>query len=154
MPRPMTFCRQTRACSPRTSMNFGKFPYRVHLHLHSQKYCSPLKCLQSGSWLYHTVFPFPQVERGLIRSIRPSMMSLSKPTMTMPSLPATSSKQPSPLQHYSVNHHLLSYFHSIAEFMAYRWADVLGSMAFTPVKNDMIGNIKVSMHLRPTLSQF
>ena len=28
------------------------------------------------------------------------------------------------------------------------WTDVLGSMAFTPVKNDMVGNIKV-LHLAP-----
>lgn len=33
---------------------------------------------------------------------------------------------------------------SLEECQAYTWADVLGSMAFTPVKNDMIGNIKVA----------
>lgn len=44
-------------------------------------------------------------------------------------------------------------FRSVVEFKAYRWADVLGSMAFTPVKNDMIGNIKVSTHLLPTPTQ-
>jgi len=29
------------------------------------------------------------------------------------------------------------------------WIDVLGSMAFTPVKNDMVGNIKVSTSRPP-----
>ncbi len=33
------------------------------------------------------------------------------------------------------------------------WIDVLGSMAFTPVKNDMVGNIKVSPLALPTFLQ-
>ena len=35
-------------------------------------------------------------------------------------------------------------FQSDEKFQAYNWVDVLGSVAFTPVKNDMVGNIKVS----------
>ena len=34
------------------------------------------------------------------------------------------------------------------------WIDVLGSMAFTPVKNDMVGNIKVSTSHPPLRSPF
>lgn len=41
----------------------------------------------------------------------------------------------------------------VEECQTYIRADVLGSIAFTPVKNDMIGNIKVSTHLRPAPSQ-
>ena len=143
--------------------------YREHLHIHAKTNdalptaarflieakrpfvfdCWPLKSSLRRPWLYRTVSLSRQVGLGSIRSIRRSMTSPSKPTTTMPSPPATSWKQRSPLQRSLVSHLLLSCFISNEKLQTYDGPDVLGSMAFTPVKNDMIGNIKVFTHPRP-----
>ena len=67
----------------------------------------------------------------------------------MPSPPATFSKQRSPSQRSLVSYLHLGRFQSDEKVQAYNWVDVLGSMAFTPVKNDMVGNIKVSTSSPP-----
>lgn len=113
-----------------------------------------IEVLSLQSWLYRTVYLFHQAGPGSIRSTKPSMTSIFKQRTTMAFPPANSSKQPSPSQRSLVRYNLLKCFKSFKDRQAYRLADVLGSIAFTPVKNDMIGNIKVSTHLRPVPSNF
>ena len=101
------------------------------------------------SCLYQPTHPTLPVAPGSTHSTNPSSTSPSMPKMTMLYPPAISLRLPSLSPRFLVRQaHLKDTLKPYTKSMT----DKLGSVAFSPVKSDMVGNIKVSHSPRPPKS--